>query len=1173
MVNIFNHICKLLCVCILVISYFYLTYFHGLRYISLQHYAGVMPAVKRREIQRRRARRERLWRDDDDNTYSDDDDDNKNEGGGEGGNASSSFGVGGGALKRAAKKILVRQLKEIRENQARMMHRNHKRQRKNEGDDDYAFHDDETDSDGGTMMNASHLAVTSTTPAGGALADGFTLDDGNLGEADKSTAQLQPQQHIVDGLAPDPMSESGADYNQVDIITINSDEERDPDAKLPASSTLDDTTTIHQHELLSNDAYESDNDWEMARAVQLSMNDDSIQHRHQKQPNSNPFEQSQHQQINDIEAIASLPNEARYQWIDSQWKAQRIQSRRECIQAAANPEDYSEVQLRNFYKSNALAKRVGEISKLVETRKDEFGGGVVDGDDGGEGSSVHRTRPSLQRLRRHNQENSSTDNDDDDNEMFGPSTNYSGASMKVLFGEDDSDEDNEIVHGDEDGDCVEEGGFLLTSAGVGVGATIQKESEIEVLPDDSDCDDHSQQSGAGGKSTNDILNSSLGQKSPTDEHCIAVDHGTRSSMKKLHELCTAEQEWAGWGGEVDNETSVGSTKNAEVLDSSGSESDEDGVDGTFLTVGRTPKPLDYSNAMQNVSTPVACAATVTNAIGIEVDDADEDDVDWEDGDSNVGVNDASNSGRSNCEVRPELNEATTTCDDDFSALDDHSSVDDVARVDTNKHSRVIEIPSDHDDDERLHDLTTHLNPSEPRSSFEVNEPLEMNYSGESPSENEFNSIPSDGAQAAALQRAQATASNFTSWAGRAFQRAISTLTTHPTHPDSNFETNQREVTAIDLTTDHDGTVDISHSDNPATGTGQEENYYSPAMNHSVHRKQVLFDTSLQGLTDAHNAIIEEEKTMERDMSSITDEMKADILELLQLCGIPWIESPSEAEAQCAALEELGLVDGVVTEDSDIFVFGGRKVYKNFFNEQKYVEAYFAKDIERDLALKKHQLVALAMLLGGDYTDGVKGVGIVNGMEILQAFPIDDSEDGVKVGLQRFREWLDGFEEPSLDGYDDDVSHHSHKEYLFHKKHRSARTRWVAPVDFPSSGILNAYLKPVVDISETKFTWATPDLQCLQSYCAETIGWESAETDRVVNPVLKVLESGSKQTRIESYFMKYEDGIKFANIRSKRLKAVLTDIQRGEDENEQDIAEHDVIVADEDAKPKKKRRKK
>jgi hypothetical protein len=45
--------------------------------------------------------------------------------------------------------------------------------------------------------------------------------------------------------------------------------------------------------------------------------------------------------------------------------------------------------------------------------------------------------------------------------------------------------------------------------------------------------------------------------------------------------------------------------------------------------------------------------------------------------------------------------------------------------------------------------------------------------------------------------------------------------------------------------------------------------------------------------------------------------------------------------------------------------------QNFFNEQKYVEAYFAKDIQKDLALGRSQLVALAMLLGGDYTDGGK----------------------------------------------------------------------------------------------------------------------------------------------------------------------------------------------------------
>ena len=53
-------------------------------------------------------------------------------------------------------------------------------------------------------------------------------------------------------------------------------------------------------------------------------------------------------------------------------------------------------------------------------------------------------------------------------------------------------------------------------------------------------------------------------------------------------------------------------------------------------------------------------------------------------------------------------------------------------------------------------------------------------------------------------------------------------------------------------------------------------------------------------------------------------------------------APMEAEAQCAFLDEEKLVDGVVTDDVDVFLFGGRNVYKNIFDDRKYVETYYMK---------------------------------------------------------------------------------------------------------------------------------------------------------------------------------------------------------------------------------------
>ena len=44
----------------------------------------------------------------------------------------------------------------------------------------------------------------------------------------------------------------------------------------------------------------------------------------------------------------------------------------------------------------------------------------------------------------------------------------------------------------------------------------------------------------------------------------------------------------------------------------------------------------------------------------------------------------------------------------------------------------------------------------------------------------------------------------------------------------------------------------------------------------------------------------------------------------------------------------GLSHGTITDDSDIWVFGGQKVYKNFFNQSKYCEQFMATDLAKHI---------------------------------------------------------------------------------------------------------------------------------------------------------------------------------------------------------------------------------
>ena len=87
------------------------------------------------------------------------------------------------------------------------------------------------------------------------------------------------------------------------------------------------------------------------------------------------------------------------------------------------------------------------------------------------------------------------------------------------------------------------------------------------------------------------------------------------------------------------------------------------------------------------------------------------------------------------------------------------------------------------------------------------------------------------------------------------------------------------------------------------------------------------------------------------------------------------------------------MDGVVTDDNDVFLFGGQCVYRNMFEEHKFVEEYRMSDVEASLGMSRGRLAQMALLLGSDYTEGCAGVGVVNAVEIVRAFGFRDASAG------------------------------------------------------------------------------------------------------------------------------------------------------------------------------------
>jgi len=130
-------------------------------------------------------------------------------------------------------------------------------------------------------------------------------------------------------------------------------------------------------------------------------------------------------------------------------------------------------------------------------------------------------------------------------------------------------------------------------------------------------------------------------------------------------------------------------------------------------------------------------------------------------------------------------------------------------------------------------------------------------------------------------------------------------------------------------------------------------------------------------------------------SQIDEKILASSKTIVDLMGIPWIQSPSEGEAQCSYLCKKNEVFATGSQDSDSLLFGSPRLVRNLSisgrkklpNKEVYVDVkpqlIELENILKVLDLTREQLIMIGILIGTDYNEGVKGVGPKTALKLVK----------------------------------------------------------------------------------------------------------------------------------------------------------------------------------------------
>jgi len=224
-------------------------------------------------------------------------------------------------------------------------------------------------------------------------------------------------------------------------------------------------------------------------------------------------------------------------------------------------------------------------------------------------------------------------------------------------------------------------------------------------------------------------------------------------------------------------------------------------------------------------------------------------------------------------------------------------------------------------------------------------------------------------------------------------------------------------------------------------------------------------------------------------SKITQDMIEESKKLIKYMGIPVIQAKSEGEAQSAYLVEKGDAWACASQDYDTLLFGGRRLLRNFAvsRSKKIKDTTVTLDIEyitlskllEHLGITREQLIDMAILIGTDFYEGIKGIGQHKALDLIKT--------------------------------------HGSLENIIEKNVSIAKKKIDLNMELVQQ-IRDIFLNPDVITDYPKLTWKKINYEKIEELMIEKHNFSRQRIENALER-LKKRESSKKQVSLDSFFKK------------------------------------------------------